>query len=429
MSETQQHVKWFRDSSPYINAHRGKTFVLYLSGDALVHENLANIIGDIVLLNSLGVRLVVVHGAAPQIDRQVENAGLGSDFVDGIRVTTAAILPLVQEAIGRIRSDIESRLSMGLVNSPQHGAEIVITSGNFLRAKPFGVRDGVDYEHTGAVRRVNTRAITDQLDAGSIVLVSPLGYSRAGEIFNINSLEVACEVASALLAEKLIFMTGDGPVRDDDGQPVSELQVGGISDAETSPLSPLAQAKRASVRGVGRCHLLGYETDGALLEELFTRDGHGTQVIRQSYEQVRSATADDIGGIIELIRPLENEGILVRRSRERIESEIDQFTVIERDGMIVSCAALYPFGNRGELACLVTHPDYRDDDRGERLLQTIETHARRLGLEAIFVLTTHTTHWFIEHGFEKADVDALPEERRQLYNYQRNSKLLEKSLV
>ncbi len=427
MNETQQHVKWFRDSSPYINAHRGRTFVVYVGSEGLDHENLNNIIGDIVLLHSLGVRLVFVHGAAIQISRHTESAGKHSQFESGIRITTAEILPLVQEVIGRIRTDIESKLSMGLINSPQHGADIVVTSGNYLRARPLGIRDGIDFEHTGEVRKVNAKAIRDQLDQGAIVLVSPLGYSKAGEIFNINSLEVAREVASALLADKLIYLTAEGPVTEGDAI-VSELQVGTIEEAALDPLSPLAQAKRACIRGVGRCHLLSHDTDGALLEELFTRDGAGTQVVRQSYEMVRKAEADDIGGIIELIRPLEDQGVLVRRSRELLESEIGHFMVIERDGMIVACAALYPFGDRGELACLVTHPDYRDDDRGERLLKVIEDEARKRGMVQLFALTTQTEHWFVEHGFTRGEIDSLPSEKRALYNYQRNSRMLEKDL-
>ncbi len=428
MSETQLYVKWFRDSSPYINAHRGKTFVLYLSGETLERENFPNVIGDIVLLNSLGVKLVVVHGAAPQINRQLNNAGITSQFENGIRITSEKILPLVQESVGRIRTEIESKLSMGLVNSPQHGSDVVITSGNFLRAKPFGVRKGIDFEHTGEVRRVNVEAINQQLSAGAMVLVSPLGYSPAGEIFNINSLDVAGEVAIALKAHKLIFLSEAGPVTADDGSIMSELQVSAIDDRQLDPLSPLAQAKRACLEGVTRCHLISHTTDGALLEELFTRDGAGTQVSRQSYEQIRPAIADDIAGIIELIQPLEEEGVLVKRPRELLESEIRKFTVIERDGMIISCAALYPFGDRGEVACLVTHPDYRNDDRGERLLLAIEQQAASQGLSALFALTTHTTHWFIEHGFEPIDIDNLPQERRELYNYQRNSKMLEKKL-
>lgn len=428
MSENQQHVKWFRDSSPYINAHRQKTFVLYLGGGALDHENFPNIINDIVLLNSLGVKLVVVHGAAPQIDRHLSEMGKTSDFVGGVRVTKSELLPIVQEAIGKIRTDIESRLSMGVINSPQHGADIVVTSGNFLRAKPFGVREGIDFQHTGEVRKVNTNAIAQQLNTGAIVVISPLGYSPSGEIFNINSVEVASEVASSLLADKLIYLTENAGVVDDAGNLVSELQVSDIDDATLDRYSPLAQAKRACIKGVNRCHILSQAIDGALLQELFTRDGAGTQITRVSYEQIRTATPEDVPGIIELIQPLEAQGILVKRPRELLESEVEHFTVIERDGMIVSCAALYPFGDRGELACLATHPDYRNDDRGEMMLAAIERQAKAASINAIFVLTTHTAHWFTERGFKPTNVDDLPERRRQLYNWQRNSKLFEKRL-
>ena len=428
MSDSQQHVKWFRDSSPYINAHRNRTFVLYVGGSALEHENFPNIINDIVLLNSLGVKLVVVHGAAPQINRHLEATGQSSEFVGGVRVTSTQILPRIQEAIGKIRTDIESRLSMGVVNSPQHGADIVITSGNFIRAKPFGVRDGVDFQHTGEVRRVNTRAITQQLNAGAIVLISSLGYSPSGEIFNINSMEVAAEVASALLADKLIFLTEEPGVIDDDGNLVTELQVSAIDESGLDRYSPIAQSRRACLKGVNRCHVISHAIDGALLQELFTRDGAGTQITRVSYEQIRAATPEDVPGIIELIQPLEAQGILVKRPRELLESEVSHFTVIERDGMIVTCAALYPFEEKGELACLATHPDYRDDNRGELILGAIEQKARSLSMKSIFVLTTHTAHWFTERGFKPVDVESLPERRKSLYNWQRNSKLFEKKL-
>lgn len=428
MSDDEQHVKWFRDSSPYINAHRLKTFVLYLGGSSLEHENLPNIINDIVLLHSLGVKLVVVHGAAPQIDRHLEEVGKTSEFVNGIRITSADILPAIQRVIGKIRTDIESRLSLGLVNSPLHGSDIVVISGNFLRAKPLGVRDGVDFQNTGEVRRINVKAITQQLSAGAIVMISPLGYSPSGEIFNINSVAVASEVAASLQADKLIYLTEDAGVTDEFGHLVTELQTADIDETTLDRYSPLAQAKRACQKGVNRCHLISHAKDGALLQELFTRDGAGTQITRLSYEQIRPATADDVGGILELIEPLEAEGFLVKRPRERLESEINQFTVIERDGMIVSCAALYPFGDRGELACLATHPEYQNNNRGEILLTAIEKQAKALSLGVIFVLTTRTAHWFTEHGFRPASVENLPERRKQLYNWQRNSKLFEKKL-
>jgi amino-acid N-acetyltransferase len=427
MNDSHQHVKWFRDSSPYINAHRDKIFVLHLDGEAMDHPNFGNIISDIVLLHSLGVKLVVVHGAAPQITRHLAARGMTSEFVNKVRITTPEILPIVQEVVGSLRSDIEARLSMGLINSPQHGAEMVVISGNFIRAKPLGVIDGVDYHNTGVVRKVNTTAIRQQLDLGVTLLTSPLGYSLSGEIFNANSTQIATEIAIALGAEKLIYFTDDG-LKDDAGNVISELRASDIDDTTLDTYAPLRLAKLACLRGVARCHLISYAEDGAALQELFTRDGTGTQVSRVSYEQIRPAKPHDVAGIIELITPLEEQGILVRRPRELLESEVNYFTVIERDGMIVSCAALYPFDNKGELACLVTHPDYREKNRGELLLEAIETQARQQGLQSLFVLTTHTTHWFAERGFRPVNLQDLPIARQSAYNYQRKSKLLEKPL-
>lgn len=434
MTDTRRHVKWFRDSSPYINAHRNRTFVLYLGGEALAHPNFDNIVSDLVLLNSLGVRLVLVHGAAPQIDQHLEATATTWEASLGTRITTPAVLERVREVIGILQSHIESRLSMGLVNSPMHGADIVVTSGNYVKAKPMGIRDGIDFHNTGEVRRINTEAVTKQLKEQNIVLISPLGYSPSGEIFNLNGPDLACEVAISLHADKLILFASDQLVTDDSGETVSELEAAGIDEPLLDRVDPslrkaLSTVRQACLKGVNRCHLVSYAEDGALLEELFTRDGAGTQVTRVSYEQVRRATPEDVRGIIELIEPLEEKGILVKRSRERLESEVDQFTVIERDGMIVSCAALYPFDDKGELACLATHEDYRDDNRGELLLHAVESRARSLGLKSIFVLTTQTAHWFMERGFKAGEIDQLPGTRKSLYNYQRNSRVYEKALT
>ncbi len=428
MNDTIQHVKWFRDSSPYINAHRGRTFVIYVSGEAIADDNITNIVADIVLLHSLGVRLVLVHGAAPQISKLLAEQGLTSDFVDDVRVTTPEILPQVQFAIGKTRMDLEALLSKGVVNAPQHKNEITVVSGNNIKAKPIGIIDGQDFHHTGNVRKVNTSAIRKQLDCGAIVLVSPIGFSPTGEIFNINSAEVAGEVASALQADKLVLFDAAPGILDDKGALISELQVSSIQTEGLSPYSSLAVATNACLKGVNRCHLISYLDDGALLAELFTRDGKGTQIVRTSYETTRPAVADDIAGIIELISPLEAQGVLVKRSRELIEAEYQHFIVSDRDGTIVSCAALYPYENQGELACLATHPEYRDGKRGEILLKAIEAKAKQLGLESIFVLTTNTAHWFVERGFAEISVDKLPTEKQSLYNYQRNSKLFSKLL-
>ena len=201
-----------------------------------------------------------------------------------------------------------------------------------------------------------------------------------------------------------------------------------IGDAEQAAL--LHTAKQACLAGVPRCQIISYSDDCALLEELFTHDGSGTLVARDQYERSRAADIDDVGGILELIEPLEQQGILLKRSRELLETEIGQFRLLERDGRIIACAALYPFleDGCGEIACIVSHPDYRGGQRGQRLLRELEDEARHQGLEEVFVLTTQTAHWFLEQGFAERERETLPSGRQSLYNLQRNSKVFFKSL-
>jgi amino-acid N-acetyltransferase len=427
------HIRWFRNTAPYINAHRGKTFVLMLGGAVAQHKNFPNVIHDIALLNSLGVRLVLIHGSRPQIEQRLASAGISSAFHNDMRITDTAALEHVKDAAGSLRAQIEALLSMGLPNSPMQGSKMRVCSGNFVTAKPIGIVDGVDLEHTGKVRRVDVDSVKPLLEDGAIVLQSPLGYSPTGEIFNLSLEDIAVHYAAAINADKLI-MFGSGPgIVDDKGELVRQCAVGDIgslkvSDAGQSSL--LHTAKNACLQGVPRCQIISYEDDCALLEELFTHDGSGTLIANDDYEQAREANIDDVGGILELIEPLEQEGILLKRSRELLEQEISRFRLLERDGRIIACAALYPFKEDGcgEIACIVSHPDYRGGQRGQRLLHILEKEARRLGLAQVFVLTTQTAHWFIEQGFEEASLDALPGQKQALYNLQRNSKVFFKTL-
>lgn len=435
-ASTQDYVKWFRHSSPYINKHRGRTFVLMLPGEALTHDNFSNIIHDIALLNSLGVRLVLIHGARPQIDARLQSAGTQSHFHHNLRITDNASLPLVLQAIGEARITMEAALSTGLPNSPMHGAHMQVLGGNFVTAMPHGVIDGVDLQHTGKVRRVNTKPLQLALDSGAIALLSPLGYSPTGEVFNLSFSDVATHVAAAIKADKLLaFIPGDGATSND-GSLLRQLSLQEckhyLEDQESCIDGDLRQALNACylscLQGVSRAQLVNYATDGALLTELFTRDGLGTMVYSGQYEQLRTATIDDVGGILELIAPLEQEGVLVRRSRELLETEISKFNVMEKDGTIIACAALYPYDDMAELACVITHPDYRKGGRAATLLQQMESLARKQNISQLFLLTTQTAHWFIEQGFALGNLSDLPMARQSLYNYQRNSKIFVKRL-
>ncbi|XKH01941.1 amino-acid N-acetyltransferase [Marinobacter nauticus] len=426
----------FRHSSPYINAHRGRTVVLTMPGDAIEHRNFINIIHDIALLSSLGVKLVVAFGARPQIQSRLDEAGLESSFAGNLRITPDNQLPLVMEAIGGLRAYIESQLSMGLVNSPMHNARILVSSGNYVTAKPVGVLDGIDFGYTGKVRRIEARGIEQLLDRGHIVLLPPMGYSPTGDAFNLSYEDVGSQVAAALAAEKLIVFIDDEGLLEEDGALIRELSAQQASERlKTSSVTGhdaalLKAACDACVKGVRRAHIISYAEDGALLEELFTRDGSGTLVSGDNYEQIRQARVEDIGGILELIQPLEEQGILVRRSREMLETEIDSFVVAERDGTVVGCAALYDYSEEaaGELSCFAVDPNYRRSGRGDELLAMIEKLARGKGIRNLFILTTQTEHWFRERGFLPAAVQDLPGPKLATYNTQRNSKVFVKPL-
>ncbi|MEH6652015.1 MAG: amino-acid N-acetyltransferase [Motiliproteus sp.] len=437
------YIGFFRHCSPYINAHRGKTLVLVLDGDALANDNFSHIANDLALLNSLGLRLVLVHGGRPQIEARLAQQGISSQLHHHLRITDQATLDCVKEVIGGLRTDIEAQLSMGLPNSPMHGAQLQVCSGNYVTAKPLGIVDGVDYCHTGEVRRVDGTAISKQLDHGSIVLLSNLGYSPTGEVFNLSVEDVAAQVAISLKADKLVFFGEDNGIIHDDGQRHSELltraaerllqqYLDGLSDSQQqhSQLSrQLTAITNACRGGVERGHLISYRIDGALLTELFTREGSGTMIAQESYEQVRGAGIDDVGGILELIRPLEQAGVLVRRSRDVLETEINRFVVVERDGATIGCAALYPYqDDSAELACVAVHKDYRGGNRADQMLRQIEQQAQKLGIKRLFVLTTRTAHWFQERGFVAIDQSSLPESKQAMYNLQRNSKVFEKRL-
>ena len=429
------HVNWLRHASPYINAHRDCTFVVMLPGEGVDHPNFGNIVHDLVLLHSLGVRLVLVHGSRPQIEARLASNGLTPRYHRSLRITDSPTLECVIDAVGHLRIAIEARLSMDMARSPMQGSRLRVTSGNFVTARPIGVVDGVDYHHTGEVRRIDRKGINRQLDERSIVLLSPLGYSPTGEIFNLACEDVATRAAIDLDADKLLLFGAECGLLDEHGKLVRELRPQQVpahlqrlgNSYQGELLDAAAEACKAGVR---RSHIVSYGEDGALLSELFTRTGNGTLVAQEQFESLREATIDDVGGLIELITPLEDQGILVRRSREVLEREIEQFSIVEREGLIIACAALYQIADSdfGELACLAVNPAYRHGGRGDELLERIEERARAQGLKTRFVLTTRTAHWFRERGFTPSSVDRLPAARASLYNYQRNSQVFEKAL-
>jgi amino-acid N-acetyltransferase len=306
--------------------------------------------------------------------------------------------------------------------------------------------DGVDFIHSGLVRKVDVQGITNTLDMGAMVLLSPFGFSPTGEAFNLAMEEVATSVAAELQADKLIFVTEVPGIRIEPHVPASEenpidteLPLAAAKQLLASlpqPTEPtdigfyLQHCVKACEEGVERSHILPFAVDGALLLEVYVHDGIGTMVIDEKLEELREATSDDVGGILQLIEPFEKDGTLVKRDRTEIERDIDHYTIIDHDGVIFACAALYPYpeAKTAEMAALTVSPHSQGQGDGEKVLKRIEQRARAMGVKSIFVLTTRTMHWFIKRGFVLQDPDWLPEARKRKYNWDRKSQVLVKKL-
>jgi len=434
--DSEFQLESFRQATPYIYAHRGKTFVLYINDALMAKDGIASLIHDLALVHTLGVKLVLVLGLRTFIDKKLGKQS-ASTFENGWRITNAKTLESIKEVAGTVKTDIEALFSIGLVNTPMSGMKLNVVSGNYVRAKPVGVRDGIDFQHTGEVRSIAADEIQKQLDENNIVLLLPLGYSKTGEIFNVSSTDVAKHAACALQSEKLILLLNQFKPPGNKKQSDNHYNVNETKELlkklpkSKQPLKGYLEiAVQACLENVKRVHLLDASEPGALLEELYTLDGVATLVTAETYDEIRPATINDVGGITELIQPLIDKGALVERTREQLELEIEQFDVIERDGMVLACGALHIFAqeNAAEVACLAVHPDYQSNGRGSKMLAHLEKKSALAGVNLLFVLTTQTSHWFREHGFKTTKIESLPMKKRALYNYQRNSKAYSKAL-
>ncbi|MEN9385207.1 MAG: hypothetical protein RI959_1154 [Pseudomonadota bacterium] len=440
-------VPWFRSVAPYIHKFRNQTFVVGIPGEAIAAGKLPNLAQDLALIQSMGVRIVLVHGFRPQVNEQLLAKGHTPRYHNGIRITDGVALDCAQEAAGQLRYEIEAAFSQGLPNTPMAGATVRVISGNFLTARPVGIVEGVDFQHSGLVRKVDVDGIMRTLDMGALVLLSPFGFSPTGEAFNLSMEEVATSVAIALKADKLVFVTEVPGIRTLPNAPASDdnpidtelplaLAEQILRDSQPSQLPTdtgfyLQHCVKACKGGVERSHIIPFAVDGALLLEVYVHDGIGTMVVDEKLESLREATPDDVGGILQLIEPFEKDGTLVKRDRTEIERDIGHYTIVEHDGVIFACAALYPYpeSKTAELAAVTVSPQSQGQGDGEKILRRIEQRAKYMGLESIFVLTTRTMHWFIKRGFQVVDPDWLPEARKRKYNWDRRSMVLVKKLT
>jgi amino-acid N-acetyltransferase len=440
-------VPWFRSVAPYIHKFRNQTFVVGIAGEAIAAGKLPHMAQDLAMIQSMGVKIVLVHGFRPQVNEQLKAKGHDAKYSHGMRITDEVALDCAQEAAGQLRYEIEAAFSQGLPNTPMADSTVRVISGNFVTARPVGIVDGVDFQHSGLVRKVDIAGITKVLDMGALLLLSPFGFSPTGEAFNLTMEEVATSVASALQADKLIFVTEIAGIRlrpfepaSDDNPIDTELPLAAAetllaqlpsANQPTDTAFYLQHCVKACKTGVERSHIIPFAVDGSILLEVYVHDGIGTMVVDEKLESLREASVDDVGGILQLIEPFERDGTLVKRSRTEIERDVGNYTIIEHDGVIFACAALYPYpeARTAEMAALTVSPDVQGQGDGERVLKRVEQRAKSAGLDSIFVLTTRTMHWFIKRGFVQVDPDWLPDARKRKYNWDRKSQVLVKKLT
>jgi len=429
-------VQLFRSIAPYIHSFKSKIFVICISKKEISDKKFNNLIHDIALLNALGIKIIVTYNAMSGIETQLKIRNHQLKYSKGIPITDEIVLDCAKRAIGEYRLNIEASFSTNLPNTPMTNSKVRVVSGNFVKAKPLGVYDSVDFNKTGVVRKIDTDNIIKILESGAIVLIPPLGFSETGDAFNLSCDQLAVSIASELKSEKLIFtIDKDFLPKKNDSKfcEISHEKINYIlneSVLHEGSARLISQSTIANENGVERVHLIPLDDDGEILLELFTHDGIGTMLVKDKLDFVRSATLDDVSSILSLIEPFEKDGTLSSRSKLLIERDIKNFSVLEHDGIIYGCAGLYEFPEEkiGEIACLIISSNYQEKGEGKKLLNYIEKIAKSKKLKKLFALTTRTEHWFLKNQFKEAKPNQLPKQKINKLTKNRNSKILIKIL-
>jgi amino-acid N-acetyltransferase len=412
----------------YVPQFREKAFVVAVDGAAVAHGNFVNILMDVAVLWSLNIRAVLVHGASVQIRALATERGIEPSDLEGSGVTDAATLELALQAANRLSHEILEGLA---------AADLRAATTNAVTAHPLGILKGVDHLYTGKVERVDTAFLQTLLANGTVPVVPPLGLDGEGRSFRVNSDAVALEVARALSAVKLVYITMADGLRVD-GQVARQLSVRELGEAiqrgavEPSQVSKAIHARAACDAGVPRVHVINGSVDDGLLSEVFSNEGIGTLVYANDYQQIRRARRSDVRTIEQLIKSSVERDELAPRTRGSIEKELAAYSIFEVDGNPIACVALHPYPaeGKGELACLYVRPSHENQGIGRKLVQYVETKAREAGLAQLLALSTQAFSFFqSKGGFVEGSPDDLPASRRVRYDQSgRRSKVLVKKL-
>ncbi len=412
----------------YVPRFRDRIFVVAIDGEIIGSPNFANILLDLAVLRSLSIKIIIVHGASAQIAKLASERSLAITNSDGTGITDDLTLKVGVEAATNILNEVMQGLT---------AVDLRAVYANAIIAHPAGILGGVDFLHTGRVERVDTKSLHLFLNEGITPVIPPMGFDGEGRTFRVNSDGIALEVAEAMQAMKIIYLSaGDGVVVN--GEIVKQLSISEAEDLGKKRKVPLAvgayskldHAARACRLGVPRVHLLDGLLDEALLSEVFSHEGIGTMVYSNEYQQIRRVFKKDVRAVMSLIRESVNSEELVRRTRADIIARLEDYWVMELDRNLVACAALhiFPETRQAELACLYVAKGHEGQGYGRKLMAFTEQLAVEKGVREIFALSTQAFNYFQQKGgYLEATPDVLPPERRKKYDTSaRNSRVMRK---
>jgi amino-acid N-acetyltransferase len=431
----KEQVELIREVFEYIHRFQGKTFVIKIDCSVMDRPFFPLLLRDLVLLHRQGIRIVLVPGATQRIDEILTRYGIKWETVEGVRVSTAEAIPFIKMAA----FDASNRLMTQLAANDADGV-----IGNWVKARSLGVRKGVDFQHTGAVERIEVDIVRKVLAEGLVPILPNIGWNAAGTPYNVSSNELACVVGRTLAAEKLFFISDHrgvigGQYKLPRRTPLSEegvvTHLSVVEAQKLLDLNPVVDPMLSLVRvacqacqeGVSRVHIVNGEIEGVVLKEIFSSVGCGTMVYANQHENVRAMRRADISEVLRIMRPFIEKEVLVERSEEDLAARLGDYVVYEVDGLIHACGALHRSAEdpqRAEVAAVAVDETYAGFGIGRRIVSFLLERAREQGLRQLYVLTTQTADWFVQFGFREGGVEDLPEARRRQYNRQRNSRVL-----
>jgi len=433
----REQVELIRQAFEYVQLFKAKTIVLKVDGSVMNHPFLPLLVKDLVLLHRQGIQILLVPGAKERIDDVLQRYSISWESVGGVRISTPEAIPFIKMAA----FDVSNRLMTLLA---ENNANAII--GNWVRARSLGVIKGVDYQNTGTVEKINVELVRKTLEEGLIPIFPNIGWSGSGKPYNISSNELACVLASVLKAEKLFYISRHMGVDVKDytlpeGVPVSSEGVAThLSVQQADRFLEMNTEKRqdemlelihlgckACREGVARVHIVNGGGEGVILQEIFSSRGCGTMIYTNEHENIRSLRIADIPEVLRIMSPYVEEEILLPRGEQDLKDQLDHFVVYEVDGILHACGAMIPSAEekgRGEIAAITVDRTYEGFGIGKRILSYLVDRARNSGTKHLYVLTTQTTDWFLQFGFEEGSVEDLPADKRRDYNSLRNSRVL-----